>query len=114
MRSFLPSRLELNSRERAVQLQFTGTAFEMVLFERGNAVARGTIWTAAELRQVTIDMRQVEKRPVKLVYSDRKVVVELQERIWARVPDVLFMRLIDLSVDGAGTSLNCAGEERPR
>lgn len=105
MRSFLPSRLDLKSQDRTVQLHFKGTAFELCLFERGNAVTRSAIVTAAQLRQVSIDLHSVEVAPLKLVFQDRHVVIEAKGRIWIRIPDVAFLRLIDLAVEGRGGSI---------
>ncbi|MEA2552735.1 MAG: hypothetical protein QOJ65_911 [Fimbriimonadaceae bacterium] len=106
MRSFLPSRLELPNNHRAIQLQFIGAGFEMSFFENGHPVTRPLSVTAGQLRQVSIDLRPVEIQPLKLLYQDRCVVMELSDRIWARVPDVEFMRLLDLAVDGQGQGID--------
>jgi hypothetical protein len=106
MRTFLPSRLEKSSQERTVQLHFKGTAFELSLFERGNAVTRSVYVSAAQLRQVSIDLHPVVILPIKLLYEHRHVVIEVKNHVWVRIPDVLFLRLIDLAVDGQGASID--------
>ncbi len=105
MRSFLPSRLVLKSPEKAVQLQFNGIAFELCLFDRGNAVTRSVAVTAAQLRQVSIDLRPVDLAPIKLLYEDRHVVIEAKKHIWIRIPDLIFLRLIDMATEGQGHSI---------
>jgi len=105
MRSFLPSRLDLKNQERTVQLQFKGTAFELCLFERGNPVTRSVTVTAAQLRQVSIDLHPVEIKPLKLLFENRHVVIQAKNHVWIRVPDIIFLRLIDLAINGQGASI---------
>ena len=105
MRSFLPSRLDLKCQERTVQLQFKGNAFELYLFHRGNAVSHAVHLTAAQLRQVSIDLRPVEAVPLKLLYEGRHVVIELKGHVWIRIPDIQFLRLVELAIDGKGASM---------
>lgn len=106
MRLYLPSRIDLRKNERSIQLQFTGAGFEMRLFERGHSVGKAVPVTAAQLRQVGIDLRAVTLPPLRFLYLDRYVVVELEGKEWARVPDVSFMRLLELAVQGAGVCID--------
>ena len=106
MRSFLPSRLDLKSQERTVQLQFKGTAFELCLFDRGNAVTKTVVVTAAQLRQVSIDLHPVEIPPLKMLFEDRHVVIEAKRHVWIRIPDVIFLRLVELAAEGQGGSID--------
>lgn len=106
MRSFLPSRLNLKSQEKTVQLQFKGTAFELCLFDRGNAVTRSLTVTAGQLRQVSIDLRPVDLKPLKLIYEDRHVVIEAKQHVWIRIPDVIFLRLVEMATEGQGHSID--------
>jgi hypothetical protein len=106
MRSFLPSRLDLKSQEKTVQLQFKGTAFELCLFDRGNAVTRSVTVTAAQLRQVSIDLHPVDLALMKLLYEDRHVVIEAKKHVWIRIPDVIFLKLIDMAAAGQGHSID--------
>jgi hypothetical protein len=64
--------------------------------------------SAAQLRQVSIDMRPVELGSVKFVFENRHIVVEHNERAWAKVPDVLFLRLLDLAAEGTGSAIDLA------
>lgn len=88
-----------------MQLQFKGNAFELYLFHRGNAVARSVHLTAAQLRQVSIDLRPVEAVPVRLLFEDRHVVIELKGHVWIRIPDIQFLRLVEFAIDGKGDSI---------
>lgn len=106
MRTFLPSRLDLKHHDRSIQLQFMGNGFELRLFERGHAVCKALKVSAAQLKQVGIDLRPVEIAQLKLLYLDRHVVLELDNKVWAKAPDVEFMRLLDLAVQGTGAGID--------
>ena len=105
MRSFLPSRIDCNGSEKTIQLQFTGVSFELCLFEHGNAVTRAVAISASQLRQVSIDLRVVEVPPLKLLYEDRHVVIQVKAKSWVKVPDVQFLNLIDFAVRGQGQGM---------
>src|SRR6478736_5071000 len=81
MRTFLPSRLDFTKSDRSIQLQFTGLGYDLCLFERGHAVTRSMLVSAAQLRQVSIDMRPIQLGPLKFVFENRHVVVERNDHV---------------------------------
>lgn len=105
----MPSRLQLKQSERTIQVQFTGFGFDIVLFDRGNAACRAASFSAADLRNVTLELRQAECPPIKLLYANRTVIIELNGRSWGSVPDMQFMRLIEMAVDGMGAHMDLEG-----
>ncbi len=67
---------------------------------------------ASQLRQVSLDMRAVEVPPLRFVFENRQVVLLWKDRVWARVPDVTFMRLLDLAIQGSGNSIELTTKEK--
>ena len=106
MRFYVPSRLDLRQADRSIQLQFTGLGFDMCLFEAGKLQCKPHPISAAQLRQVAIDMRPVDTGPFRFVYEGRNVVIEFNGRLWARVPDIDLMRLLELATQGTGTPVD--------
>ena len=104
--TYRPSRLELLPKGRTVQLRFVPPAYELVLRDEEEKIfVRGSI-SGAQLRQVTLDMRQVESGSIRLSYAARHILMEIDGKLFARVADVDFMKLHDVASMGAGEDVN--------
>lgn len=106
MRFYVPSRLDLKQADRSIQLQFTGLGFDMCLFEAGKPQCKPQPVSAAQLRQVAIDMRPVDAGLFRFVYEGRYVVIEFNGHLWARVPDIELMNLLEQATKGLASPVD--------
>lgn len=103
---FLPSTLHLPKCQKALQLRFRSDQYELTLFEGRSAAFPTVRFTQGQIKHVTIEMLSVERGPLKLSFEDRHIVIRADGKVWAKVPDVTFMRLHAMAAIGAGESVD--------
>jgi hypothetical protein len=84
-------------------------AYELALCSATGKSAERFMITAAQLRQVTLDMSPLEVGQLKLTYVARHILIEVGGKLWARVIDIEFMKLHSMASQGAGEFIH-AGE----
>lgn len=66
-------------------------------------VPHASIWLSHDqASHVAIDMKRIESDDVRVDYRNRHVVIEFRDRVWARIPDVVFLELRRLADEGSG------------
>jgi len=104
--NYQPSRLELPSSSRTVQLRFAPPVYELILRDESERICERTTITGAQLRQVTLDMHPVECGSIRLTYAARHVLFEIDGKLFVRVLDVDVMKLHDFASAGFGESVS--------
>jgi len=104
---YKPSRITAKSSSKAVELQFMMDHYDLRMLQSDSEIAPPLHLTCNQLNHVALDMRAVDLTPVKLSFQNRCVVIEVAGKVWARVPDVYFIRLQACAGAGQGESLEC-------
>src|SRR6478735_485429 len=102
---YKPSRITAKASSKVIELQFMMDHYDLRMLQSENDVSPPLHLSCNQLNRVALDMRAVDLAPVKLSFQNRCVVIEVSGKVWARVPDVDFIRLQSCAGAGLGESL---------